>query len=107
LPYGIHHLRKSESITQLLRDRLDRGYQVATTRWSNDSGHSQQKSFEQEFSSSAEASDRTGDSQYVDILMAYWQAGGKLRDAETARLHTFGYACDPKQRREELLATGK
>jgi hypothetical protein len=104
---AVQYLRKSEAITQLLRDRLDRGYQVALTQWRSESGHSQQRSFEQEFSSSAEASHRTGDSHYDDILMTYWYAGGKLRDPEAARLHTFGYACDPKERLEELLAEGR
>lgn len=53
--------------------------------------------------------DPTGpqDALYDDALVAYWQLGGKLNEGERRRLYHFGYACEPRQRLEELNSTGK
>lgn len=38
-----------------------------------------------------------------DALVTQFELGGKLTDLERARLRTFGYGCDPKERLRELL----
>lgn len=44
---------------------------------------------------------------YDDALVAYSELGGELNEIQKRRLYIFGYACNPKQRLEELLSTGK
>ena len=41
---------------------------------------------------------------YDDVLVAQLNLGGPLTEMEKARLRTFGYGCDPKERLLELLA---
>src|ERR1043166_5727007 len=41
---------------------------------------------------------------YDNALITQLELGGRLTELEMARLRTFGYGCDPKQRLEELLA---
>jgi hypothetical protein len=44
---------------------------------------------------------------FDDLLVIQQEIAGKLTELEKARLHTFGYGCDPAQRLEELLSAGK
>lgn len=46
----------------------------------------------------------TGDPNFDDVLLSFFELGGKLNDWEKLRLRNFGYACDSKERLAELLA---
>jgi hypothetical protein len=59
---------------------------------------------EQQFRTVDDLTKVVGIKGYDDMLVAYWQVGGELRDIERARLRTFGYACDSKERLAELLS---
>jgi len=97
--------RNSKVLMETLRDRLDRGFLAAKKAW-EEKGTAEGPSFEQAFVRSAEISKASQDSGFDDVLVAYSEAHGQLKDFEKARLRTFGYACDPKQRLQELLSTG-
>jgi hypothetical protein len=43
------------------------------------------------------------DHDFDEVLVAFSELGGKLSDWESQRLRHFGYACDPKQRLNELV----
>ena len=47
------------------------------------------------------------DRYFDDALVAYAASGGALSELEKKRLRTFGYACDPRQRLQELLVAAK
>jgi hypothetical protein len=98
--------RDSKVLREVLRNRLDRGLQAAKRAWEV-KRPANGASFEQAFATSPEISKTTQDSGFDDLLVGFSEAHGQLNDLEKARLRTFGYGCDPKQRLEELLATGK
>jgi hypothetical protein len=98
--------RGSKVLMETLRNRLDRGFLAARKAW-EEKGTAEATSFEKSFVGSAEISRTSQDPGFDDVLVAYSESHGQLNDFEKARLRTFGYACDPKQRLEELLSTGK
>ena len=49
----------------------------------------------------------THDDYFDAVLLTYYFLGGKLNQAETARLTHFGYLGDPKTRLAELMAVEK
>jgi len=98
--------RGSKVLMETLRDRLDRGLQAARKTW-EEKRPAGGASFEQAFATSTDISKTTDDPGFDDLLVAFSEAHGQLTDLEKARLRTFGYACDPRKRLEELLTTGK
>jgi hypothetical protein len=98
--------RGSKVLMETLRNRLDRGLLEARREWEAEKP-TDGASFEKAFATSAEISKTTRDSGFDDLLVGFYEAHGQLNDMERARLRTFGYGCDPKQRLEELLSTGK
>jgi hypothetical protein len=90
--------RNPHKLFVALRARLDRDF-AAVCASSALSGEALLHAF-------SETSDLTKQAQdvfYDDALIAQAEIGGELTDAEKARLRTFGYACDPKERLMELL----
>lgn len=92
---------------EVVRPRLDLDYGTALAVWNKNAITSRDPSFHATFTQSLNLMVYVNNESYDDLLLAYWQAGGELKPAEKDRLATFGYACDPKQRLAELLASGK
>jgi len=94
--------RQSPSLLTAMRERLDIGMVEARDQWGKP-GNAEQ-TLEQAYSSKGDFIKFTGDSLHDHVLLALWEAGGQLSNLEKARLRTFGYACDPRRRLEELMA---
>lgn len=65
----------------------------------------QRISFETVFAS--QASLNAMPKYFDDELVTQLQVGGPLTNLERGRLRTFGYGCDPKERLQELVSTGR
>jgi len=102
-------MRGMPNLTDIYRKRLDRG-EERIRRWERtliEEGISTpENSYKRQFLE-AYVLHEADDTSFDDVLIAYSELGGKLSDLEQRRLRFFGYACDPKQRLEELLASGK
>jgi hypothetical protein len=94
--------RSPERLVQALRTELDRTLDGAQDWWKTAEA---QQTFEAAYTTRGKLGIGSWlwKSHYDDYLVSYWQAGGKLRDLEKARLANFGYGCDPEARLAELL----
>lgn len=100
--------RKSAHFLTEMRARLDLGMLEARKQWSAPGeGVPRSGSFDHIYSYKAELDTLMKDRMHDHVLVAYWEAGGQLTAVEKARLRTFGYACDPKQRLTELMTSEK
>lgn len=93
-------------LTDLLRQRLDITIDQMSTLYSKLQKMSsippeQQTSFGDAYRSQPLLGNMP--SYLDDALVTQLELGGKLTDLERARLRTFGYGCDPKERLRELL----
>jgi len=84
------------NLLEVLRKRLDTGHLERERRI--------RKGLEDNFVTAPSSASLTGDGYFDEVLVVYWSLGGALKDSESRRLHTFGYACNPKERLAELLA---
>jgi hypothetical protein len=97
---------------RLMRERLDRSKGAYREKFNEENANRYadkallDAAFERSLSSTF-ALDTGVDSYYSHVLLTYWTLGGELSVTEKGHLNHMGYGCDPKQRLEELLATGK
>jgi hypothetical protein len=95
--------RSTSGIVDALRRRLDRSERTLFETSGSDAEPHRSNITDFAMGSSS----GIGDPYFDEALIAYSEAGGTLNDAERQRLQRAGYACEPKKRLEELLATVK
>ncbi len=96
--------RRPAKVMETLRERLNSGFAEAQRSWERASRGSRNVSFEMQYATVPELARLTDDPDYDQMLVAYFEMGGKLMDVELKRLRTFGYGCDPRERLLELMA---
>jgi hypothetical protein len=93
--------RAPEKLRTILREELDKALDYGTKYFGQSTWN---ENCAREFATTADLSKVSGLHDYDDMLVSLSEVGGELREVEKARLRTFGYACEPKQRLAELLA---